>query len=154
MRAAKGFIADLELTFWTLYKHRHRSFLDLLPAIIYDSVGIVNSYILSEVIFMVRSGETVCPKCGGRLRRYGNVWRIVRTKRRDTRWVQIRRLRCEKCHGIHRALPAFIFPYKQYEAEVIIGVLEGFITSTTLGFEDYPCEMTMTRWLAQKSQLL
>lgn len=40
-------------------------------------------------------------------------------------------------------------PYKQYEAEVIIGVLEGFITCETIGFEDYPCEMTMVRWQAQ-----
>lgn len=38
---------------------------------------------------------------------------------------------------MHRELPDFIFPYKQYEAEIIIGVLEGFITCETLGFEDY-----------------
>ena len=42
-----------------------------------------------------------------------------------------------------------IDPYKQYEAEVIIGGLEGFITCETIGFEDYPCEMTMVRWQAQ-----
>lgn len=35
---------------------------------------------------------------------------------------------------------------KQYEADIIIGVLEGLITCGTLGFEDYPCEMTMIRW--------
>ena len=49
----------------------------------------------------------------------------------------------------YRELPELIFPYKQYEAEVIIGVLEGFITCETIGFEDYPCEMTMVRWQAQ-----
>ena len=38
--------------------------------------------------------------------------------------------------------------------EVIIGVLEGLITCETLGFEDFPCEMTMFRWLSQKAQLL
>jgi hypothetical protein len=43
-------------------------------------------------------------------------------------------------------LPDFIFPYKQYEADIIIGVIEGLITCDTLGFEDYPCEMTMIRW--------
>ena len=48
----------------------------------------------------------------------------------------------------------FCSPYKQYEAEVIIGVLEGLITCETLGFEDFPCEMTMLRWLSQKAQLL
>ena len=33
-------------------------------------------------------------------------------------------------------------------------VLEGLITCETIGFEDYPCEMTMLRWLSQKAQLL
>ena len=53
-----------------------------------------------------------------------------------------------------RELGGLFFPYKQYEAEVIFGVLEGLITCETLGFEDYPCEMTMLRWLSQKAQLL
>lgn len=64
------------------------------------------------------------------------------------------RVRCMKCSAVHRKLPDFIFPYKQYESEVIIGVLEGFITPDTVGYEDYPCEMTMMRWIARKSQLL
>ncbi|MEQ2698093.1 DUF6431 domain-containing protein, partial [Hungatella hathewayi] len=55
----------------------------------------------------------------------------------------------------HRELPDYIFPYKQYEAEVIRGVLEGFITCETYGYEDYPCEMTMVRWRnSQELQLL
>jgi len=45
-------------------------------------------------------------------------------------------------------------PYKQYEAELIIGVLDGLITYETLGYEDYPCESTMLKWLSQKQQLL
>lgn len=53
-----------------------------------------------------------------------------------------------------REMGGLFFPYKQYEAEVIFGVLEGLITCETLGFEDYPCEMTMLRWLSQKAQLL
>jgi hypothetical protein len=55
---------------------------------------------------------------------------------------------------MHRELPDYILPYKQYEIEVIMGVLEGLITCETLGYEDYPCEMTMFRWLSQKAQLL
>ena len=66
-----------------------------------------------------------------------------------TEWIVIRRLRCTICGSLHRELPEELFPYKQYEAEVIIGVLEGLITCETLGFEDYPCEMTMSRWLAE-----
>ncbi|MEY8395943.1 DUF6431 domain-containing protein [Lachnospiraceae bacterium 45-P1] len=98
--------------------------------------------------------ETVCPKCGGRLKFYDKVKRIVRTKGRVTNRTIIRRLRCPKCGRLHRELPKDIFPYKQYEAEIIRGVLEGFITPETMGYEDYPCEMTMIRWKAQKSQLL
>ena len=62
--------------------------------------------------------------------------------------------KCSGCGAIHRELGGLFFPYKQYEAEVIFGVLEGLITCETLGFEDYPCEMTMLRWLSQKAQLL
>ncbi len=97
---------------------------------------------------MVSADKTVCPKCGGQLRYFDNVKRIVRTKGRKTWKIPIRRFRCLRCRALHRELPELIFPYKQYEAEVIIGVLEGLITCETLGFEDYPCEKTMMRWLA------
>lgn len=66
----------------------------------------------------------------------------------------MRRFRCVHCGAVHRELSELLVPYKQYEAEVIIGVLEGLITCETIGFEDYPCEMTMLRWLSQKAQLL
>lgn len=95
---------------------------------------------------MVRVKETTCPICGGNLKYYDSVKRIVRSKGRSTKWVYIRRLRCCGCNTLHRELPDYIFPYKQYEAEVIKGVLSGVITSDTLGYEDYPCEMTMFRW--------
>ncbi len=103
---------------------------------------------------MVTNDRAVCPKCGGELRHYDTVDRIVRTKARRTEWIKLRRLRCVKCRTLHRVLPDTLFPYKQYEAEVIRGVLEGLITCETIGFEDYPCEMTMNRWKAQKEQLL
>lgn len=103
---------------------------------------------------MVRTNVSTCPRCGGELKYYGRVPRIVRTKNRTTTWIDIRRLRCGDCNTFHREIPESIFPYKQYEAEVIIGVLEGLITCEALGFEDYPCEMTMLRWCAQNSQLL
>ena len=103
---------------------------------------------------MIAENISTCPKCGGRLRYFDTVKRIVRTKARVTEWIVIRRLRCTICGSLHRELPEELFPYKQYEAEVIVGVLEGLITCETLGFEDYPCEMTMSRWIAQKQQLL
>lgn len=103
---------------------------------------------------MVCEDKIICPKCGGTLRYFDRVQRIVRTKNRETDWIGIRRFRCSNCGALHRALPKNLFPYKQYEAEVVRGVLEGLITCETLGFEDYPCEMTMLRWISQKSQLL
>lgn len=103
---------------------------------------------------MVVAGKQICPCCGGKLRYYDKVKRVVRTKLRKTSQIEIRRLRCAVCGAIHRELPEVIFPYKQYDADVIEGVLEGFITCETLGFEDYPSEVTMTRWRSQKEQLL
>lgn len=95
---------------------------------------------------MVSYSVSVCSKCGIQLKYYDSVQRILRTKGRKTNWINIRRLRCPECRMIHRELPDFIFPYKQYEAEVIQGVLDGLITVETVGYEDYPCEMTMHRW--------
>lgn len=95
---------------------------------------------------MVSEGELTCPDCGAQLKHYDTVRRIVRTKNRRTCRTYIRRLRCPVCHKIHRELPHFIFPFKQYEKEIIVGVLEGLITPETLGFEDYPCEATMKCW--------
>lgn len=104
---------------------------------------------------MINDNQSNCPKCGGQLKYYDSVKRIVRTKNRITKRVIIRRMKCCKCGALHRELPEFLLPYKQYEINVIIGVIEGLITSSTLGFEDYPCEMTMLRWkTSQKLQLL
>lgn len=90
--------------------------------------------------------EPVCSVCGRKLKYYDSVPRLIRTKNRETRTVRVKRFRCKCCNKIHRMLPKYIFPYKQYEIEIIRGVLEGFITCETFGYEDYPCEMTMARW--------
>lgn len=89
---------------------------------------------------------STCPKCGGTLKYYDNVRRIIRTKGGNTSWIRVKRYKCENCNKIHRLLPDFIFPYKHYEADIILGVVNGLITSNTLEFEDYPCEMTIKRW--------
>ncbi len=99
---------------------------------------------------MVMKSDNTCPDCGGRLRYFDKTLRIVRTKNRKSKWIKIKRLKCTECGKIHRELPLFIFPYKQYEVEVIRGVLEGYITTDTLGFEDSPCELTMKKWLASQ----
>ena len=101
---------------------------------------------------MVDCNKTKCPDCGGILKKYDVVKRIVRRKGRCSDYVDIRRLRCLRCHCTHRELPDSIFPFKQYEAEIIQGVLDGYITPDTYGYEDYPCELTMKNWIAQNSQ--
>lgn len=89
---------------------------------------------------------SACPKCGGTLKYYDNVKRMIRTKGGNKSWTRVKRYKCEVCDAVHRLLPDFIFPYKHYEAEIIQGVVNGTITIETLGFEDYPCEMTIKRW--------
>ena len=85
---------------------------------------------------MVSNDKSICQNCGSKLKRYDKVSRIVRTKGGKTSWIEIERFRCPVCGQIHRELPDYVFPYKQYEAEVIRGVLEGFITCETYGYEE------------------
>lgn len=95
---------------------------------------------------MVKENTKRCPVCKSTLRFFDRTKRMVRTKGRRTFWVNINRVKCTKCNKVHRVLPPFILPYKEYEAELIRGVIEGLITSETLGYEDYPCEATMKSW--------
>ena len=80
---------------------------------------------------------------------YDTVKRIVRGKGGRAHKTYICRMRCVVCGSVLRALPNNVFPYKQYDGEIIMGVVEGFITPSTLGFEDYPCEATMRRWIGE-----
>lgn len=95
---------------------------------------------------MIYESDNACPKCGGDLRYYDRVKRIIREGDGKKRWVFINRFRCLRCKSIHRMLPDYLYPFRQYNLEVIQGVLEGYISPETLGYEDYPCEMTMNRW--------
>lgn len=103
---------------------------------------------------MVRKGQETCPECQGLLKYYDSVWRLMRIKYGIGVKILIRRLQCEDCGKIHREIPSDIFPFKHYEAEIILGVLEGLITPNTLGFEDRPCAATMHIWHSQKKLLL
>lgn len=98
-------------------------------------------------------GENVekrCTKCGGETIKYGTVNRIIRTKNRETEQIRVQRFKCKLCGVIFRDLPENVIQFKQYERDVVDGVKEGLIGSDILGFEDYPCEMTMKRWRAHK----
>lgn len=94
----------------------------------------------------IANNASKCPNCGGTLKYYDKVRRIVRTKGGYKRQFKVRRFRCVVCYKIYRELPRFVMPYKQYSTKIIQAVVNGKITSDTKGFEDYPCEMTMKRW--------
>lgn len=97
---------------------------------------------------MINVNETRCPHCGGELRYYDKVRRIIRTKKGLKDCIFLRRLKCVNCKSIHREINNCIFPYKHYESEIILGVLEGLINSDTIGFENNPSEQTIKRWYA------
>lgn len=59
---------------------------------------------------MVMNECSACPRCGGRLKYYDSVPRLVRTKGRQTSRVPMRRLRCSGCGAIHRELGGLFFP--------------------------------------------
>lgn len=103
---------------------------------------------------MIVRNDTRCSKCDGNLKYYDSVKRCIKGKYGIKRYMKIRRFKCSECGAVHREATEDIYPYKQYEAEIIFGVTEGLITPDTLGFEDYPCEATMRRWLAQNLQRL
>lgn len=86
---------------------------------------------------MIKINEKYCPFCKNKLKYYDSVKRILKTKGGKAKKIIIRRLRCISCKSLH----------KEYESEVIKGVIDGLITPETLGYEDYPCEMTMNRWI-------
>lgn len=99
---------------------------------------------------MVAYGNSICPNCGGQLKHYDKVNRYVKGKNGNRIQTKIRRCKCVICKRIHRELPQHILPYKQYDAEIIKGVKEGYITPEVIGYEDYPCEVTMNRWKRAK----
>ena len=103
---------------------------------------------------MINVNELTCPSCNGQLKYYDRVKRFIKTKGGKSEELYLRRLQCIQCGMLHRELPDNVAPYKQYDLDIIRGVLEGFITSEVLGFEDYPSEMTMFRWRTQKTQAL
>lgn len=114
-----------------------------MRSIILHGVGIVNFYIRKDIV--VKSGSR-CPDCGGELKHYDYVRRVVKTKRGEKTFFSMERVYCKSCRKVHRVLTDDIIPYKQYEREVIEGVVEGLIDSDTLGFENYPSEKQMDRW--------
>ena len=88
----------------------------------------------------------ICSVCGGSEHYRDRVKRCIKTKGGVVKSVYVERYCCDICGRVERKLPKNILPYKHYERDIFDGVINGWITSNTLGYEDYPCEMTMVRW--------
>ena len=96
---------------------------------------------------MIRKGVTKCPLCYGDLKYYDRVKRLTKKEYGMKNYVNIRRFKCSKCKRIHRELPRYILPYRQYTSDIILDVLNGLISSDMIKYEDFPNEMTMKRWI-------
>lgn len=100
------------------------------------------------------SNSNFCPFCGGKLVYYDTVKRKLYGKGGSRSVVYIQRRRCKSCRKVHRVLSDNVLPYFRYEADIVLGVAAGYISSATIGFEDYPCDRTMLRWRSQDRQSL
>lgn len=98
----------------------------------------------------MKNSAYVCTNCGTDLQYYDFVWRTAKNAGGKTNLIKVPRYKCPNCHKIRRELPDFLYPNKQYDAEIIQGVIDGIIDSSTYGFEDYPCENTMKNWKKKK----
>lgn len=100
------------------------------------------------VFFVKSSGETpVCPFCGTKLKYRDSRIRIYKQDGGTKEHICIRRLKCLACECLHNELPDVLVPYKHYAAEVICGVIDEVVTPEDLESEDYPCFLTMYRWI-------
>ena len=98
-------------------------------------------------IFLVTSNAiSYCPVCGEPLVYRDSCERGMLLEGHERRTYLIRRLKCHKCRKLHRELPDFLAPFKQYAVEIISGVLDGIVTSEDEDSVEYPCEKTMFRW--------
>jgi len=102
---------------------------------------------MRKKIFLVESrASSFCPVCGKPLAYRDSCLRILKKEGGERLRYLINRLKCTHCQMLHRELPDCMVPYKHYSAEVISGVLDGFVTNEDEDTEDYPCEMTIHRW--------
>lgn len=98
-------------------------------------------------IFLIKSNDvSYCPICGEPLVYRDSCKRSMLLEGHERHNYLIRRLKCRKCGKLHRELPDFLAPFKQYAVEIISGVLDGIVTSEDEDSMEYPCEKTMQCW--------
>ena len=52
-------------------------------------------------------------------------------------WFRIRRLKCPHCKVLHRELPDVLAPFKHYRLDIIMGMLDGSLTTDDLKYENW-----------------
>ena len=103
--------------------------------------------------FSFTSRETpVCPHCGTELVYRDTCSRHYKLDGGKRVWFRIRRLKCPHCKVLHRELPDVLAPFKHYRLDIIMGMLDGSLTTDDLKYENYPCEKTVERWKAWLEQ--
>lgn len=72
--------------------------------------------------------------------------RILRQEGGDSEWIMIPRHRCNNpgCRKLHRILPDILVPYKHYQEEVIVDLLDKRIDPACS--DDRPSEQTVRHW--------
>lgn len=102
---------------------------------------------MRNMIFLIKSNAiSYCPICGEPLIYRDSCERGMLLEGRERRRFLIRRLKCSKCGKLHRELPDFLAPFKQYATEIISGVLDGIVQPEDEDSVDYPCEKTTSCW--------
>lgn len=57
---------------------------------------------------MISNNTSTCQDCGGKLKYYDKVRRIVRTKGRVSKWVNVPRYQCSECGCIRRIISGWL----------------------------------------------
>ena len=103
---------------------------------------------------MVSNNSNKCPKCNTKLKHRYWTKRICKVAGGIKQWLPVEVMICSVCKKTHRKLPNNLVPYKHYNKEIIVGVLNNAITTYVLDYEDYPCDQTMLRWKSQNLHIL
>lgn len=90
-----------------------------------------------------------CDICKNEMQHRDTVIRLVKYGNGLSKRVYMERVYCKKCHKYKR-INEITIPFKHYAKDIIVGIVNGEITPDTEGFEDYPCEMTIKRWINER----
>lgn len=95
---------------------------------------------------MHKKDTVICPDCGGVSIFYDHVGRTVRSEYGKVDRIKIKRYKCINCGKIHRKLPDFLMPHKQFKTDIIKGFVSDSLNIEDLKYENYPSDQTIKHW--------